>query len=34
MADLGIFWVEFRNNIAIFKISALDFVWLQKFVKE
>ena len=29
MADLGIFELEFENNIVIFEISTLEFVYLQ-----
>ena len=29
MADLGIFGLEFENNIVIFEISTLEFVYLQ-----
>ena len=29
MADLAIFGLEFENNIVIFEISTLEFVYLQ-----
>ena len=34
MLDFGIFELTFENNIVIFKISALEFVYLQNFVQE
>ena len=34
MPDLGIFGIEFENDIAIFEMSALEFVLLQNFVNE
>ena len=34
MSNLGIFGMEFENNIAIFEISALEFVLLLNIVKE
>ena len=33
MAFLGIFGLEFENNIVIFDISTLEFVYLENFVK-
>ena len=33
MPDLGIFGLEFENNIVIFEISTLKFVKLQNFAK-
>ena len=34
MPDLGIFGLEFENNIVIFEISTLQFVYLQNFTKK
>ena len=34
MLDLGIFGLKFENNMFIFEISALEFVYLQNFVQE
>ena len=34
MPDLGIFGLEFENNIVILEIIAVGFVKLQNFVKE
>ena len=34
MSDLGIFGLEFENDIVILKISTLKFVLLQNFVKK
>ena len=34
MPDLGIFGLEFENNIVIFEISILEFAYLQNFVKK
>ena len=34
MRDLGISGLELENNIIIFEISALEFVWLWNFVKK
>ena len=33
MSGLGIFGLEFENNVVIFEISALEFVLLQNFEK-
>ena len=33
MPHLGILGVEFENNIVIFKITTLEFVLLQNFVR-
>ena len=32
IADLGIFGLELENNIVIFEISTLEFVYLQNLV--
>ena len=34
MADLGIFGLEFENNIVIFEINTLKFVQLQNFAEK
>ena len=34
MPDLGVFGLEFENNIALFEISTLEFVYLQNFTKK
>ena len=34
MSDLGIFGLEFENNIAIFEISVLEFVLFQSLVQK
>ena len=34
MSHLGIFGLEFENNIVIFEISTLEFVKLQNFAKK
>ena len=34
MLDLGIFGLKFENNIVIFEMSALEFVYLHNFVQE
>ena len=34
MYFLSILGLEFENNIVIFKVSALEFVQLQNFVKK
>ena len=34
MRDSGIFGLEFENNITMFEISTLEFVWLQNFMKK
>ena len=34
MAYLGIFGMELENNIVIFEICDLEFVYVQSFVKE
>ena len=34
MPDLGIFGLEFENNIVIFEISTLEFVQLQNFAEK
>ena len=34
MYFLNILGLEFENNIVIFKVSALEFVQLQNFVKK
>ena len=33
MPDLGIFGLEFENNIVIFEISTLEFVYFQNFME-
>ena len=34
MPYLGAFGLELENNIVIFKITTLEYVWLQNFVKK
>ena len=34
MPHLGIFGLEFENNIVIFEISTLEFVQLQNFAEK
>ena len=34
MPDLGIFRLEFEDNIVIFEISTLEFVSLQNFAEK
>ena len=34
MPYLGIFGLEFENNIAIFEVSTVEFIQLQNFVKK
>ena len=34
MIYLGILGLEFENNIVIFEISTLEFVYLQNFVRK
>ena len=34
MLDFGIFGLTFENNIVIFEISALEFVYLENFLAD
>ena len=34
MLDFGIFGLTFENDIVIFEISALEFLYLENFVQE